>query len=64
MSDTEHEYPGGLKESPGGKIPLFLKLTYVGFTIFGILYFVLYMAGDGTPLVEQFNQLTSGHGTP
>ena len=53
-----HEYPGGLMENPGPRIPLFLKLTYIGFTLFGILYFILYMAGDGSALVEKFNELT------
>lgn len=54
------EHPEGIKENPGGKVPIFLKLTYVGFIIFGILYFVLYFAGDGSPLVEILNQAT-GH---
>ena len=53
-----HVYPGGLEESSGPAIPLFLKLTYIGFLAFGILYFILYMSGDGTPLVEQYNQVT------
>ena len=53
-----HEYPGDVVESPGGKIPLFLKLTYLGFGLFGILYFILYVNGDGSPLVELYNQLT------
>ena len=55
-----HEYPGGLMENPGPGIPLFLKLTYIGFTLFGILYFILYMSGDGSPLVEQYNSVTQG----
>ena len=54
------EYPGGILENPGGKVPLFLKLTYAGFIIFGIVYFFLYVGGDGSALVEQFNQVT-GH---
>jgi len=53
-----HEYPGGVIESPGGKIPIFLKLTYVGFTIFAILYFILYFNGNGSPLVELYNEIT------
>ncbi len=61
--DEVAEYPGGLLENPGGSLPIFLKLTYVGFVLFGIIYFVLYMAGDGSALVEQFNQLT-GYGHP
>ena len=58
--DDVHVYPGGLEEKSGPRIPLFLKLTYVGFVAFGILYFVLYMNGDGSPLVEQYNKLTIG----
>ncbi|MHB8876705.1 MAG: hypothetical protein ACYC8T_23670 [Myxococcaceae bacterium] len=55
-----HEYPGDLKEKAGGPVPLFLKLTWVGFTVFGIVYFALYYAGDGAPLVRAFNAVT-GH---
>ncbi len=60
MSDPNeiHEYPGELKEKGGGPIPLFLKLTYVGFTIFGLSYWFLYRAGDGAPLVKLFNAAT------
>ncbi len=66
MADTSdhgenHVYPSGVEEQHGGKIPLFLKLTYVGFTAFGILYWVLYYAGDGKPLVKLMN-LATGHG--
>ncbi len=61
---TQEEYPSGLLENPGGPIPLFLKLTYVGFVIFGIVYFVLYVSGDGSPMVELYNQMTSGHAAP
>jgi hypothetical protein len=39
---------------------VFLKLTYVGFTIFGLAYFFLYYAGDGAPLVKLLNVAT-GH---
>ncbi len=64
-NDTEdthgtHEYPGGLQENPGPKIPLFLWLTYIGFVLFGIIYFISYMSGDGSPLVEQYNAITDG----
>jgi hypothetical protein len=60
MADANdvHEYPSELKEKGGGPVPLFLKLTYLGFTLFGIIYWVLYRAGDGARLVEQFNKLT------
>lgn len=54
-----HEYPGELRER-SGTIPVFLKLTYVGFVAFGILYFLLYSSGDGSELVQQLNQVTSG----
>ena len=57
--DEVQEYPHGLKESPGGKVPLFLKLTYTGFIIFAIVYGVLYISGDGSPLVELLNQATA-----
>ncbi len=59
MADRNPEldvFPDGL-EVREGSIPLFLKLTYVGFTIFGIAYWVLYRAGDGAPLVQAFNAL-------
>ena len=51
MADSHepHEYPGQLKENPGGSIPLFLKLTYVGFTIFGLAYWFLYRPATGRP---------------
>ena len=57
------EFPSGLKEYPGGKIPIALKLTYIGFALFGIIYFAMYIAGDGSPLVELLNQAT-GHAGP
>jgi hypothetical protein len=52
------QYPGDIEENPGGPIPLFLKLTYVGFTVFGLVYLFLYWAGDHSALVETFNRLT------
>ncbi len=54
------EYPDGILENHGGKLPLFLKLTYVGFALFGVIYFILYCSGDGSPLVEEFNKLLHG----
>ncbi len=60
MAD-QHEtetFPGDVESHHGGPIPLFLKLTYIGFTIFGITYWVLYKAGDGSPLVQAFNALS------
>lgn len=59
-SHEPHQYPGELKENPGGAVPLFLKLTYVGFTVFAVAYWFLYSAGDGAPLVKLFNAAT-GH---
>ncbi len=55
-----HEYPGELQEKHGGPVPLFLKLTYVGFTVFAVAYWALYRAGDGSALVKLFNAAT-GH---
>ena len=52
------EYPSGLTERHGPPVHLFLKLTYVGFVSFAIIYLILYFSGDGSPLVEQFNKLT------
>lgn len=60
--DALESYPSGVTEQPG-RVPSFLKLTYVGFVTFGILYLYLYFAGDGSPLVELLNQAT-GHGMP
>ena len=40
MTDPGHEphvYPSGVQENHGGKVPVVLKLTYVGFVLFGIL---------------------------
>jgi hypothetical protein len=49
-------FPDGV-ESYEGKVPAFLKLVYIGFTIFGISYWVLYKSGDGSALVQAFNAL-------
>jgi hypothetical protein len=57
-----HELAGGwITERKGTKIPLFLKLSYVGFSIFGIAYLFLYAGGEVDhatrgPLVQQINQ--------
>ena len=56
-----HDHAGELQERRGGPVPLFLKLTYVGFTLFGIAYWLLYYAGDGSPLVRLLNAATN-HG--
>lgn len=50
-------FPGGVESNHGGPIPLFLKLTYLGFGIFGVAYWLLYRAGDGSALVQAFNAL-------
>ncbi len=58
--DQIEEFPNGIQVREG-RIPGFLKLTYVGFTLFGILYWILYHAGDrGSPLVSALNAAT-GH---
>ena len=64
MSQAEptETYPGGIEEHEG-RIPLFLKLTYVGFTLFALIYFFMYVTGDGSALVEAYNQAT-GVGAP
>ncbi len=64
MSDKHaeeiEEYPSEV-QSREGSIPTFLKLVYVGFTVFGFLYFFLYYAGDADkPLVKLLNAAT-GH---
>jgi hypothetical protein len=57
-----HELAGGwITERKGTEIPLFLKLSYVGFSIFGIVYLFLYATGEVDhasrgPLVQQINQ--------
>ena len=61
MTDPGHEphvYPSGVQENHGGKVPMVLKLTYVGFVLFGILYFVLQRSGGSSSLVEMYNRLT------
>ncbi len=65
MSDESNErgiaeYPSGLLEDPGASVPRFLKLTYIGFIIFGLAYLFLYMSGNGSELVDLYNQLTAG----
>jgi len=63
MADkVEHDeietFPGEISVKEG-RIPLFLKLTYVGFTAFGLIYWLLYYAGDtDSPLVQLLNKAT------
>lgn len=55
------DYPDDVQSHEGGPVPLFLKIVYVGFTAFGIWYFVAYIAGDtSSKLVQAFNAAT-GH---
>jgi len=60
-----HEIAGGwITERVGTPIPLFLKLSYVGFCLFGLIYLFRYRAGEidhatRGPLVQQFNQVSS-----
>ncbi len=62
MADKHEEiedFPGGVQVKEG-TIPGFLKLTYIGFTAFGILYWILYYAGDrSNPLVAALNAATN-----
>ncbi|HEX6899247.1 MAG TPA: hypothetical protein VF789_06015 [Thermoanaerobaculia bacterium] len=59
-----HDLAGGwITERVGTPIPLFLKLAYVGFSLFGLVYlfrFSLGEVGHATrgALVRQFNQLS------
>ncbi len=59
-----HELAGGwITERAGTPIPLFLKLAYVGFCLFGLIYLFKYRLGEVDhatrgPLVQQLNQLT------
>lgn len=63
-----HELAGGwITERKGTPVPGFLKLTYVGFCAFGLVYLVLYAAGEvghatRGPLVQQLNALTGQPG--
>jgi hypothetical protein len=54
------DYPE-IKSYEGGPVPTFLKIVYVGFTIFAFTYFFMYFAGDGSPLVQAYNALCGGH---
>ncbi len=64
MSSPENEvinYPGDIKSYEGGAVPGFLKIVYIGFTIFAFTYFFMYFAGDGSELVKAYNALCGGH---
>lgn len=64
-AEKVHEIAGGwITERVGTPIPLFLKLAYVGFSLFGLLYLFLYRAGETDhasrgPLVRQLNQVSA-----
>jgi hypothetical protein len=65
MSENKdiHELAGGwITERKGTPIPAFLKLTYVGFCLFGLVYLYRYWAGEVAhdtrgPLVQAQNQI-------
>jgi hypothetical protein len=58
-----HELAGGwITERKNTPIPAFLKLSYVGFCLFGLVYLYRYWAGETAhetrgPLVQQANQV-------
>ena len=60
-----HELAGGwITERAGTPIPVFLKLAYVGFCLFGLFYLFKYSTGEighstRGPLVEQLNQIAT-----
>lgn len=57
-----HEIAGGwITERKGTPVPLFLKLTYIGFCLFGLYYLFAYWQGETGhatrgALVRLFNQ--------
>jgi hypothetical protein len=65
MSDKKdvHELAGGwITERRNTKVPGFLKLAYVGFSLFGLFYLFRYWAGETGhesrgPLVQQINSI-------
>ena len=65
MSESKdvHELAGGwITERKGTPIPAFLKLSYVGFCLFGLVYLYRYWAGEAAhetrgPLVQAQNQI-------
>ncbi|HXK10102.1 MAG TPA: hypothetical protein VMT70_10685 [Vicinamibacteria bacterium] len=71
MSENKdiHEVAGGwITERKGTPIPAFLKLAYVGFSLFGLVYLYLYWSGEVThetrgPLVQAQNQIMQTPGT-
>jgi len=65
MSENKdtHELAGGwITEKKGTPIPAFLKLAYVGFCLFGLVYLYRYWSGEVAhetrgPLVQAQNQI-------
>lgn len=68
-SGSIHEVAGGwITERAGTPIPTFLKLTYVGFCLFGLYYMVAFWKGEvGHPtrgaLVTETNRIMEVPGT-
>ena len=64
-----HEIAGGwITERKGTPVPLFLKLTYIGFCLFGLYYLFAYRQGEvghatRGELVRLFNQTAQSPGT-
>lgn len=63
-----HEIAGGwITERAGTPIPTFLKMAYVGFALFGLVYLRNYWKGEVDnasrgALVQQFNTVTGDPG--
>jgi hypothetical protein len=59
-----HEVAGGwITERVGTPIPAFLKISYIGFCLFGLIYLFKYSLGEVDhatrgPLVQQLNQVS------
>ncbi len=59
--DDVHEIAGGwITERKGTKVPPVLKLAYIGFSIFGLVYLLMYASGEvghatRGKLVQQLN---------
>jgi hypothetical protein len=66
--DEIHEMAGGwITERAGTPIPTFLKMAYVGFTLFALVYLRNYWRGEVDnasrgPLVQAFNAATGDPG--
>jgi hypothetical protein len=67
--DTIHELAGGwITERKGTAIPAFLKLAYVGFCLFGLVYLHRYWSGEvghdtRGPLVQAQNRFMQTPGS-